>query len=126
MTNLRRVLIVDDMPAVREALRWVLEETTDLIVVGEAHDGVEALEMAARLRPDIVVLDIELPRLDGYAVTRMLKARAQPPLIIFLTVHSDTSSRQRGKDVGVDAFVEKGAGWARLLAQMRQLKIFET
>jgi CheY-like chemotaxis protein len=74
-----RVLIVDDVPAVREALRWALENEPDLVVVGEAGTGADALTCATTLAPDLVILDIELPTLDGYAVTRVLKASAHPP-----------------------------------------------
>lgn len=120
MVTPRRVLIVDDVPAVREALRWALEDAPDLQVVGEAEDGEQALERAAELTPDIVILDIELPRLDGYAVTRRLKAALRPPIVIFLTVHGDRASRQRSFEVGGDGFVEKGTGWGMLLAQVRR------
>lgn len=114
-----RVLIVDDLPTVREALRWAFENISDLAIVGEADNGLMALQQAAALRPDVVVLDIQLPKLDGYAVAQSLKALAQPPIVIFLTIHSDDLSRRRGLAIGVDGFVEKSAGWASLIAQIR-------
>jgi DNA-binding NarL/FixJ family response regulator len=115
------VLIVDDIPAVREALRWAFEDTPDLIVVGEADDGVKALACAAELAPDVVILDVELPSLDGYAVAQALKQLEPAPLVIFLTVHGDGLSRQRAEAAGGDGFVEKGAGWPVLLQQIRRL-----
>ena len=114
-----RVLIVDDVPAVREALRWVLENERDLLVVGEAGDGIEALDCAIRLMPDIVMLDLELPMLDGYTLARMLKALPRPPMVIVLTVHCDPQSRRRCAEAGIDGFVDKGTGWAALIAQIR-------
>lgn len=114
-----RVLIVDDAPAVREALRWALEDASDFVVVGEAGDGIEALQRAAELTPDVVILDIELPRQDGYAVARALKARPDAPLVLFLTVHSDAQARQRSVEAGGDGFVEKGAGWTALITLIR-------
>jgi DNA-binding NarL/FixJ family response regulator len=115
-----RVLIVDDVPEVREALRWALENEADLVVVGEAGDGAEALDRAAALAPDVVILDIELPRLDGYAVTRALRAAASSPAIVFLSVHSDPLSRRRGFEAGGSGFAEKGAGWPVLIAEVRR------
>jgi DNA-binding NarL/FixJ family response regulator len=115
-----RVLIVDDVPEVREALRWALEDEQDLIVVGEAGTGVEALTCGVELAPDVVILDIELPGLDGYAVTRALKASAHPPVIVFLTIHSDLLSRRRAAEAGSDGFAEKGAGWPALIAEVRR------
>jgi DNA-binding NarL/FixJ family response regulator len=115
-----RVLIVDDVPEVREALRWALENEADLVVVGEAGDGVEALNHTAVLAPDVVILDIELPGLDGYAVTRALRAASHPPVIVFLSVHSDPSSRRRGIEAGGSGFAKKGAGWPALIAEVRR------
>jgi DNA-binding NarL/FixJ family response regulator len=114
-----RVLLVDDVPEVREALRWALETESDLVVVGEASTGADALTCAMSLTPDVVILDIELPALDGYAVTRAVKALAHPPIIIFLTVHSDPLSRRWAAEAGGDGFAEKEAGWPALITEVR-------
>ena len=116
-----RVLIVDDIPEVREALHWALENESDLVVVAEAATGVEALTYVTSLTPDVVILDITLPALDGYAVARILKASARPPVVIFLTVHNDPLSRQRAREAGSDGFAEKGAGWPALIAEVRRV-----
>jgi DNA-binding NarL/FixJ family response regulator len=121
-----RVLIVDDAPAVREALRWALEAESDFVVVGEAGDGIEALQRAAELTPDVVILDIELPLQDGYAVSLALKARPDAPLVLFLTVHSDAEARQRSIEAGGDGFVEKGAGWPALITLIRHTLLVNT
>jgi len=115
-----RVLLVDDVPAVREALRWALEEAGDFEVVGEAGDGEAALLAAAQHAPDVVILDIEMPRLDGYAVARRLKTLPRPPTVIFLSVHNDLLTRQQSAAAGGDGFAAKGTGWPGLLAQVRQ------
>jgi DNA-binding NarL/FixJ family response regulator len=117
----KRVLVVDDVPSVREALRWALEAEADLPVVGEAGDGVLALELAQALSPDLIILDIELPKLNGYDVARTLKRASQPPLVIFISVHADSASRQQALAAGGDGFVEKGLGWLALIAQIRAL-----
>jgi two-component system nitrate/nitrite response regulator NarP len=117
------ILIVDDAPIVREALRWAFENQVELRVIGEASDGPQAIAQATALSPDIVILDIELPLLDGYSVAQTLKALPQPPLIVFLTVHTDALSKQRCSELGADGFVEKGEGWTALLAEIQSLVI---
>jgi DNA-binding NarL/FixJ family response regulator len=115
-----RVLIVDDAPEVREALRYALEDEGDLVVVGGAGSGDEALDRVTTLAPDIVILDIELPGLDGYAVAHSLKASTHAPIVVFLTVHSDAASRRRAAEAGGDGFVDKAAGWSTLMAEVRR------
>ncbi len=117
----QRILIIDDAPAVREALRLVFDEAPDWLVVGEAGDGIEALALVVKLTPDIVLLDIELPGMDGYTVARSLKALPNAPLVLFLSVHGDFYTRQRAIVAGGDSFVEKGAGWPPLIQAMRRL-----
>jgi DNA-binding NarL/FixJ family response regulator len=115
-----RVLLVDDVPEVREALQWALETESDLVVVGEAGTGADALTCAMSLTPDVVILDIELPAPDGYAVTRAVKALAHPLIIVFLTVHSDPLSRRWAAEAGGDGFAEKEAGWPALITEVRR------
>jgi DNA-binding NarL/FixJ family response regulator len=114
------VLLVDDVPSVRESLRLLLQFEDDLAVIGEAGDGPAALRLAGERSPDLVILDIELPGLDGYAVTRSLKRLPRPPLVILLSVHGDRLSRQRGIEAGSDGFIEKGADWPATVAHIRR------
>lgn len=116
-----RILIVDDAPAVRESLGWLLEDEDGLTVVGDASTGLDAIKQATELEPDLVILDIELPDTDGFSVTRQLKALSKSPLVVLLSIHADAGSRQRGADAGGDAYVEKGAGWAELLSVVRNV-----
>lgn len=116
-----RVLLVDDVPAVREALTWALESTPDLKVVGQVSDGLAAIAAAMQLQPHIIILDIELPHLNGFEVAQKLKQVDNTVLIVFLTVYTDDSSRRQALAAGGDAFVEKGQGWPTLIAQIRQL-----
>jgi DNA-binding NarL/FixJ family response regulator len=116
-----RILIVDDTPSVRESLGWLLLDEPGLTVVGGAANGFEALDQATHLDPDLVILDIELPDMDGFIVTRQLKALPRPPLVVLLSIHSDDFSRQRGDQAGCDAFVEKGLGWPGLLAVLQKV-----
>jgi DNA-binding NarL/FixJ family response regulator len=115
------ILVVDDMPAVREALRWAFEDAPDIQIIGEAADGLEALARAGELQPEIVILDIELPKLNGLVVTQALKAWTRAPAVVHLTVHGDGATRRASAAVGSDAFVEKGTGWPALLTQIREV-----
>ena len=116
-----RVLVVDDAPVVREALRWVIEDTPDMEVVGEAAEGLEAIVRTEILKPDVVVLDIHLPGLDGYGVAREIKSMPKPPGVVFLTVDTDFEAQRRGVEAGGDAFVLKAQGWDVLLAKIRSV-----
>jgi two-component system LytT family response regulator len=85
-----RVLVVDDEPPARERLRRMLAEVESVEVIGEAGDGVRALEMITALAPDLVLLDIQMPELDGFGVIEALK---DPPAVIFVTAYDDYAIR---------------------------------
>jgi CheY-like chemotaxis protein len=91
--------------------------------VGDAANGSEAMQQATHLDPDLVILDIELPDMDGFIVTRQLKALPRPPLVVLLSIHSDDASKKRGAQAGCDAFVEKGMGWPGLLSVLEKLLV---
>jgi YesN/AraC family two-component response regulator len=115
------VLIVDDVAHVREGLRTVLELIEDMEVVGEAENGTEALQMAEQLKPDIVVMDLEMPDLDGFGATRRIKNRRLAKGVVVLTIHDHNHIQERASSVGADAFVEKGAGFQTLVEAIRQV-----
>jgi DNA-binding NarL/FixJ family response regulator len=85
MTPPIRLLLADDQALVRDGFRSILEREADLAVVGEAVDGVEALDLCARLHPDVVLMDVRMPRLDGLDATRRLLSRPDPPRVLVLT-----------------------------------------
>ena len=115
-----RVMIVDDAPEVREALGTLLPLAgaaagLAVEVVGEAGDGLGAVERVAALAPDVVLMDLEMPEMDGFTATRAVKAVCPLTRVVVLSVHSDPVSRDLSRDAGADAFVEKGLGITDLL-----------
>jgi two-component system nitrate/nitrite response regulator NarL len=104
----RRVLIVDDNPQVRQELSTLLPLAGDVEVVGEAGDGEEAVRLAQALQPDVVLMDLEMPVLDGYEATRQIKAGCPSCRVVALTVHGYETARQKASQSGVDIFLVKG------------------
>lgn len=98
-----RVLVADDSGFMRLALRRIIEADGDLRVVGEAPDGAEAVEQAARLRPDVVSMDLEMPGLDGIAATRRLAALPDPPAVVMVSHHTREGNDQALAALGAGA-----------------------
>jgi DNA-binding NarL/FixJ family response regulator len=101
------LVIVDDHPIVRRGLREVIEHELDLKVLAEAGDGEIGLELIRKLLPQIAVLDLDMPKLDGFAVARRIRQLNLPVETIFLTVHNELDLLDRAMDVGGKAFIAK-------------------
>ena len=110
-----RVLIVDDAAGVRRDLCLLLEIAGDLRVVGEAENGAEAVEQATALHPDVVIMDLAMPVMDGCQAATRIKSHAVDCRIVALTVHNTETSRQEAYAAGFDAYLVKGAPLAELL-----------
>jgi DNA-binding NarL/FixJ family response regulator len=117
-----RLLIADDRPAVRQELRSILSLVAGVEVVAEAADGREAVRLAAALRPQAVLLDLQMPIMDGYEAARQIKSLCPACRIIALTIHDDESARRQAADSGIDAFVVKGTPIAALVAVLSKVK----
>ena len=116
-----RVLIADDQSPVRQDLRALLPLIGEIEIAGEAADGEEAIAQAAALQPDVVLMDLDMPIVDGREATRQIKARQPACRVIALTIHTDAASRQAAEQAGADDFVEKGTPLSYLLqAILRQ------
>jgi DNA-binding NarL/FixJ family response regulator len=113
-------LLVDDSPRFLGAARRFLA-TQDIDIVGEAHTGQEALGLLDVLAPDLLLLDLEMPDLDGLAVLRQAKARSHAPRVVILTIHDLDEYRAAVVAAGADGFVAKQELTTALVPLIRQL-----
>lgn len=115
-----RILLVDDQPAIRSMLKMRLGLEPDLQVVGEAIDGIEALGWVRNLAPDVVVMDVDTPRIDGLAATEALRFVAPQTQVVILTIHDSARMRDRAREAGAMAFVTKQTDDSFLLNAIRR------
>ncbi|WP_067699538.1 response regulator transcription factor [Nocardia jejuensis] len=115
-----KVLIVDDQRLVRTGLRMLLESTRDLTVVGEAGDGVEAVRQCARLSPDLILMDLRMPGLDGVGATRQIVESGSSAKILVLTTFDDDAHLYPALAAGAAGFLVKDTAAADLLTAIRR------
>jgi DNA-binding NarL/FixJ family response regulator len=116
-----RLLIVDDHEIFRHGLRALLEPSSEWQICGEAVDGVDAVEQCKSLRPDIVVLDMSMPRLNGLEAARLMKKDNPKPQIVIITQHDSPQIRLAALEAGAQAFVTKSAVGSELVSALRNL-----
>ena len=116
-----RLLLADDHALARAGLRAMLAPEPDLLVVGEARDGAEALRLCRALRPDLVLMDVRMPTLDGLAATRALTAEFPALPVIVVTIHEDPDYLLQALRAGAAGYVRKDATQPQLVAAVRQL-----
>jgi DNA-binding NarL/FixJ family response regulator len=113
------VVLVDDQTLVRTGFRLVLDETGDIEVVGEAADGSQALDVVALTRPDVVLMDVRMPGLDGIEATRRIRSGAHPAKVIILTTFDLDEYVLAGLRAGASGFLLKDALAADLITAVR-------
>jgi DNA-binding NarL/FixJ family response regulator len=117
----KRIMVVDDNPAIRRALRNILEFTDGWVVCGEAVDGREGIEKAKQLHPDLIVLDVSMPVMNGLDAARVLhQIMPQVPLIL-CSLHTDEVLRKEAIHAGVDAVISKAQNMQTLIFKAREL-----
>ena len=116
------ILIVDDNPVIRLSLRAFIERNTNCQVCGEADNGQTAIEKVKELRPDGVILDLQMPIMNGLEAAKQIKVIAPQAKIIMLTMHSSEQLRREARDAGIQEVFSKSEGIAeRLLPSLRNL-----
>lgn len=117
----KRIMVVDDNPAIRRALRNILEFNDGWVVCGEAVDGREGIEKAKQLHPDLIVLDVSMPVMNGLDAARVLhQIMPQVPLIL-CSLHTDEVLRKEAIHAGVDAVISKAQNMQTLIFKAREL-----
>jgi DNA-binding NarL/FixJ family response regulator len=115
------VLIVDDNPRLRALIRRISAQAPDLQVVGEAGDGAEAIRFTHLLRPDIVLMDLVMPRVNGLEAMRQIKVEHPETKVIIMTVHNEDAYRRTAEANGADAFLLKKTLMTTLLPTIRRV-----
>ena len=121
MTAPIRVLLVEDQVLVRAGIRMVIDSQPDLTVVGEAGDGLSGVHEARRLRPDVVVVDVRMPVLDGIEATRRITALPEPPKVVVLTTFDLDEHALAALRAGASGFLLKDAPPEDMLAAVRTI-----
>lgn len=114
-----RVLLVDDHAMVRDGLSALLADAPDIVPVGGAGDGLEAVQRAGELHPDVVVMDVAMPGLDGIEAARRIREARPETAVVILTMYDDAATVDRALRAGARGFVLKGGGVEALCAAIR-------
>lgn len=114
-----RTLIVDDHDTMRRVVRMLLERSGEVTVVAEAQDGAQALRAISEHKPDVVVLDIYMDRLDGFGVLNALQKMPVRPRVVMLSMNDSSAVAERALAGGASAFVPKKQAHARLLEAVK-------
>ena len=113
-----RVVVVDDSPSLRRFLREVLDETSGFEVVGEAGNGAEGVEDCARLQPDLVLLDIAMPIMDGFEAIPRIRERSPASRIVVLSSQDPESAEPLARELGAHSFIHKDIPLPELIERL--------
>jgi DNA-binding NarL/FixJ family response regulator len=118
-----RVILVDDHAVIRNAVRSLLESFTRFDVCGEGTTGVEAIQLSKVIRPDVAVLNISMPEMDGFAAARVIHADHPSCAIVILSSHKDEQIVAAAREIGVQAFVDKSEAARELVNAIEEAEI---
>jgi DNA-binding NarL/FixJ family response regulator len=121
MADRIRVLICDDVAMLRELLRYEIEEDDDMVVVGEADNGIDGVRLVEELRPDVVILDLAMPGIDGLEALTLMRAAPDPPAVVVHSGFDASTMRDRVLALGAASYVEKGGKLGEVRTVVRQL-----
>lgn len=117
---MRKVLITDDRVASRKGLRALMLTQPDIQVIGEAEDGARAIQFIKNNKPDVVIMDVFMPGMNGLEATRIIKEKWQGIRVVILTLHDDI--REEALAAGADAFLVKGCPVENLIQEIKEQK----
>ncbi len=117
----KRVLIADDNTSVRDVIRTFLRDQEEIEICGEAVDGLDALKKAQSLKPDLILLDLVMPEVNGAVVASILKREMPDLRIIMFTMYSDNVSKAFSSAIGVDAVLSKPDGMSHVVESIHSL-----
>ena len=117
----KRVLIADDSSSVREVIRMFLRDHEEIEICGEAVDGLDTVEKAQRLKPDLLLLDLVMPEINGAMVASILKHKMPNLRIILFTMYSENVSKALSSAIGVDAVLSKPDGMSHVVESINSL-----
>jgi DNA-binding NarL/FixJ family response regulator len=115
-----KIFLVDTQPSVRKGLQMRMALENDLLVVGEAGDGPSAVQQIAELEPDVILLDLDMQEMDGFATLQAIRSGGIAIPVVILSIQDDPVSRQRAYALGATDFVEKRVGAGELVATIRR------
>jgi DNA-binding NarL/FixJ family response regulator len=118
---LLKILVADDYVAFREFLKSVVAKMPEMCIAGEAADGEEAVRLVGLLKPDLVLMDIEMPRMGGPEATRRIKAWNTPTKVVLLSALADEGRSKSAADCGADGFLAKGTSVREMITALRQV-----
>lgn len=116
-----RILLADDHLLVRQSLRALLTKAQDLEIVGEAHDGYDAVKLVESLHPDLVIMDISMPRLDGIAATKQIVAMENETQVLILSMHANDALAKQSLRIGARGYLLKRMVSEELLPAIRHV-----
>jgi DNA-binding NarL/FixJ family response regulator len=117
----KRVLIADDSTSVRDVIRSFLRDHQEIEICGEAVDGLDTIEKAQRLKPDLILLDLVMPEINGAVVASILKQKMPNVRIILFTMYSENVSKALSSAIGVDAVLSKPDGMSHVVESINSL-----